>query len=81
MTSSLEEQEPVVTEVPAVAKSVDVKAEGEIVQVDRIYSGTVNCDVAQTGAHKLPECVRAVTTADELELIELGADGLDVPLK
>jgi hypothetical protein len=80
IASSLEEQE-LIEEVPAVARSIDFNAAGKTGRVDRFFSETVHCDVAQTGAYKLPECVRAVTAAEELEVIEIGTEGLNVPFE
>ncbi len=74
-------QEQHVEEVPASAK---VHAGSAIVNVEsgeKMFSGASECDVAQTGAYKLPQCVRAVTTADELEVIQIGENGVKVPVE
>ena len=71
-------QEQRVEEVPAVAKARSGSAIVNVESGKKMFTGASECDVAQTGAHKLPQCVRAVTTAEELEVIQIGEKGVKV---
>ena len=67
----------IVAQIPASA-SVSMERDGPN---GLPFIGITNCDVDRTGAHQSTDCVRAVTTAEELEVIEIGANGVSVPLQ